>query len=413
MTQFIQLHYLTFYPPSNPNRDEQGRPKTCIVGGVDRLRISSQSVKRAVRTSEAFRDALQGHLGRRTARIGDALVERLLGNGHDQASAMAHARAIAGVFGKIGAEASEDAVAGEADADGAATEADNAAAKPAKGGKGKKGAAKGAREPAAKPTSARIATLAYIADDEWDRAMALADAAVPGSEPRKVKADEILSRTSPSVDVALFGRMFADPAAFEYRRDAACQVSHAFTTSACKVDFDYYTAMDDLANREAEGGAGFLDTAYHGSGVYYQYVCVSVDQLRANLGDGSGDLAGRALEALVEGFATVGPSGKKNSFAHNTRAAYVLAEVGTGQPRSLAQAFVRPVSGGDLMERSIEALLAHRDRIDTGYGDGPEGRMQFDVYRELTPADRAALPAAERLSELTAFCAATASGAAR
>ena len=41
MTTFIQLHLLTAYPPSNLNRDDLGRPKTAIVGGAERLRISS------------------------------------------------------------------------------------------------------------------------------------------------------------------------------------------------------------------------------------------------------------------------------------------------------------------------------------------------------------------------------------
>ncbi len=47
MTTFIQLHLLTAYPPSNLNRDDLGRPKTAIVGGAERLRISSQSLHRA------------------------------------------------------------------------------------------------------------------------------------------------------------------------------------------------------------------------------------------------------------------------------------------------------------------------------------------------------------------------------
>ena len=40
MSDFLQLHLLTALPPSNVNRDDTGRPKTAIVGGVTRLRIS-------------------------------------------------------------------------------------------------------------------------------------------------------------------------------------------------------------------------------------------------------------------------------------------------------------------------------------------------------------------------------------
>ena len=55
MSKFIQLHLLTAYPPANLNRDDLGRPKTAIMGGVERLRVSSQSLKRSWRVVSAFR----------------------------------------------------------------------------------------------------------------------------------------------------------------------------------------------------------------------------------------------------------------------------------------------------------------------------------------------------------------------
>lgn len=60
MTTFIQLHLLTAYPAANLNRDDTGAPKTVVLGGATRLRISSQSLKRAWRTSELFEQALAG-----------------------------------------------------------------------------------------------------------------------------------------------------------------------------------------------------------------------------------------------------------------------------------------------------------------------------------------------------------------
>jgi hypothetical protein len=58
MTTFVQLHLLSSYPPACLNRDDLNRPKTALMGGVQRLRISSQSLKRAWRTSEIFVEAL-------------------------------------------------------------------------------------------------------------------------------------------------------------------------------------------------------------------------------------------------------------------------------------------------------------------------------------------------------------------
>ena len=67
MTQFIQIHLLTAYPAANLNRDDTGSPKTVVFGGATRLRISSQSLKRAWRTSDIFKQELDGHIGVRTA----------------------------------------------------------------------------------------------------------------------------------------------------------------------------------------------------------------------------------------------------------------------------------------------------------------------------------------------------------
>jgi CRISPR system Cascade subunit CasC len=70
---FLQLHLLTPYPPSCLNRDETGRPKSAVVVGVPRLRISSQALKRAWRTSPIFAEQFREHLGERTQRFGEVI----------------------------------------------------------------------------------------------------------------------------------------------------------------------------------------------------------------------------------------------------------------------------------------------------------------------------------------------------
>ena len=76
MNRFMQLHLLTSYPPSNLNRDDLGRPKTAEMGGATRLRISSQSLKRAWRTSQVFEEAAKGHVGTRTKEMGRRKIGR-------------------------------------------------------------------------------------------------------------------------------------------------------------------------------------------------------------------------------------------------------------------------------------------------------------------------------------------------
>ena len=84
--------------------------------------------------------------------------------------------------------------------------------------------------------------------------------------------------------------------------------------------------------------------------------------------DGDRALARRAVEAVVEAFATATPSGKRNSYNHHARASYIRAEAGDVQPRSLAGAFLKSVTGEDLMTASVEALETMAARFDHAYG---------------------------------------------
>ena len=97
MTTFVQFHLLTTYPPSNPNRDDQGRPKQATVGGAPRLRLSSQSLKRAIRESDFFQMGLEGHLGTRTKRLATELTAELAERGIDPEKA----REIAVEIGRV------------------------------------------------------------------------------------------------------------------------------------------------------------------------------------------------------------------------------------------------------------------------------------------------------------------------
>ncbi|MBO1076951.1 type I-E CRISPR-associated protein Cas7/Cse4/CasC [Roseomonas marmotae] len=327
MNRFLQLHLLTFFPPANLNRDDTGRPKTAVVGGVTRLRLSSQALKRAWRSSEIFSNALAGHLGERTQRLGEVILGHLLTGGMAEDKALLVAREIASVFGKV----------------------------------------KDAKDKA--PT--RIEQLAFVAPEEKAAALALADRALAG-EKIDAKAAGLLRSADTAADIALFGRMLADDPG--YNREAAAQVAHAITTHKVTVEDDYYTAVDDLKLPSEDAGAGFLGEAAFGSGVFYLYLCIDTALLVKNLG-GDQELAETALAALVEAAATTAPRGKQNSFAAHGRAAYLLAERGDQQPRTLAGAFARPVEAADdpgrgLVDASIAALQAFRQDLDAAYGPG-------------------------------------------
>ena len=98
--RFVQIHALVSYPPSNPNRDELGRPKTAVFGGTTRQRISSQSLKRAWRLGEPMR-ALEATMSTRTRRLGQVIVEKLRALHVPEKKATAWAHTIAAEFGSV------------------------------------------------------------------------------------------------------------------------------------------------------------------------------------------------------------------------------------------------------------------------------------------------------------------------
>ena len=335
MTRFVQLHFLTIYPPSNPNRDDQGRPKTAVYGGVRRLRLSSQSLKRAARLSDEMRKGLDGYMGERTQRIGDEVRQHLLDEGAGENQADKIAKDIADIFGKV---------------DEAAIKKD--------------------------PAHVRTRQLAFVSPEERVAAFEWADKMLAGEDKPDNLKRIVLRTADGAVDVAMFGRMLADDP--DFNRDAAVQLSHAITTHQAVVEDDYYTAVDDLKRPAEDMGAGFVGEAGFGSGVYYLYACINTDLLVKNLAGDRG-LARRAMEAAVGAFATATPSGKRNSYGHHARASYVRAEAGETQPRSLAAAFLRPVEGADLLRASVDALEAMATKFDSAYGRQADADETMDV----------------------------------
>lgn len=81
---FIEFHILQSFPVTCLNRDDVGAPKSAVVGGVPRARVSSQCWKRQVRLSL---HNLGVNLGIRTRQLGMKLslaCERL-GAEHEKA----------------------------------------------------------------------------------------------------------------------------------------------------------------------------------------------------------------------------------------------------------------------------------------------------------------------------------------
>lgn len=337
MSRFVQLHVLTSYPPSNLNRDDTGRPKTALIGEANRLRISSQSLKRAWRTSDVFQEAMKAFTGTRTKRKGVEIHKALVAQGVKEKEAKEWAKAVAGKFGVLKKEKKE------------------------------------------KPLEdLEIEQLAHFSPEENEAIEALvARLAASKAAPSDDDLD-LLVKPQRAVDIAMFGRMLA--ATPQFNVEAAVQVAHAVTVHRAAVEDDYFSAVDDLNKGEEDRGAGHIGEAGFGAGVFYLYLCINRELLIENLG-GDKTLADKALVALTHAVTKVSPTGKQNSFASRAYAAFVLAEKGDQQPRSLIQAFLKPVAGKDdgVLVNAINELTSRREKFERVYGSCAEHISYFDV----------------------------------
>ncbi|ULH13947.1 type I-E CRISPR-associated protein Cas7/Cse4/CasC (plasmid) [Deinococcus sp. KNUC1210] len=349
MKALLELHLLQNYAPSSLNRDDTGSPKDAYFGGVRRGRISSQSLKRAMRMDFKQRALLSAdELGERTRRAHEAIRDLLkqAGHGHEE-SERAAARALAGL--------------GLLVHDG------------------------------------RTQYLLFLGKDELRRVADLVlahwsvftgvDLAAPDNGRNKAKASKKavlpgdLGRAllealdgSKAVDVALFGRMLADLP--QKNVDAAAQVAHALGTHAMsRREFDFFSAVDDLRPHDS-AAADMLGTTEFGSATFYRYICLDLKKLRGNL-SGDDDLLLRGLNALLYATVFAVPSGKQNTFAAYNLPSLISSVVREdASPRNLANAFEVPVGvrDGGYISGSIHRLTQEWARQERIFGQGGRGR---------------------------------------
>lgn len=297
--KFLNIHIIQSVPYSNMNRDDAGSPKTALIGGALRARLSSQSQRRAQRLAlEAVSSADRTSRSKLNANEAARITEELLAAAGHQVSSEERA--------DIAAKAK--------------SEINKLVKKPAKDG------AKDKKD-----------TLVWLAEDEIRQAAANIAASVTGAE----LTPFLTTKTTNSLTIAAFGRMFA--AAPQVQTEAAVQVAHALTTHEATLEVDYFTAVDDLRmSIEGDAGSGHLDLAEYTSGVFYRYCNVDRDQLVRNWTGASDTDAATRLAELFSALVLSLPSGKANTTAPHTLPLLVVVEE-SRQPLSFAPAFEKPV----------------------------------------------------------------------
>lgn len=358
MSLVIDIHALQTLPPSLINRDDTGAPKSAIFGGVPRQRVSSQSWKRAIR-SYFEKNVDPESVGDRSKRLPEKIAK--LVENHDGWDTERAIKQVSDLF----------------KAAGISTEVDSKRIKELEksDAEDKKELIKEARYP-------RTKYLIFLSPQQIDRAVrAIVDA--DGEKIKKAEAKEILD-TQHSVDMAMFGRMIADDAAFNV--DAAVQVAHALGIHSSAPEFDYFTAVDDLAEDGEETGAGMIGTVQMMSSTLYRFATVNVAGLTKNLD--SEENAKQAVVHFVDAFIKSMPTGKINTFANHTLPELVYVTVRDTRPVSLVTAFEEPVQATDdknLRIAGAEALAKEEKEFEENYGLKPLAAFAVGVSEARAP----------------------------
>lgn len=334
MSLVIDIHALQTVPPSLINRDDTGAPKSVIFGGVPRQRVSSQSWKRAIR--RYFEDNFDAQqIGDRSKRLPEKIALRLIDAGLERDEAI---KRVEDLFKAAGIKTAIDKPKKNDDSDD---------------------------KPSPYP---RTGYLLFLSQQQIDRAVEEL-LAREGEKPSKGDAKAILD-TDHSVDMAMFGRMVADDAA--YNVDASVQVAHAIGIHGSTPDFDYFTAVDDLAEEGEETGAGMIGTVQMMSSTMYRYATINFDGLKKNLD--SADAASLAVEHFIEAFVSSMPTGKINTFANQTLPELVYVAVRDTRPVSLVNAFEVPVEaeqGASRRKVAVDRLAQEARDVESVYGFKP------------------------------------------
>ena len=339
---YVDVHVIQTVPPSCINRDDTGSPKTAVYGGVQRARVSSQSWKRAVRykLTDNFQES---ELGLRTKKVVDLIAQNI--------------------------EKIEDSLGAEESVALAKALVENFFVK--------KGAKKDEKIKLDKETN-ELDALFFIGAGQ---AYKLAEFAINNKEnlkKKQISSDEKKEMQSEvhkyvkdhhSVDIALFGRMMASNP--DFNSDACSQIAHSISTHRVDNEYDYFTALDDMAE-EGTAGAAMIDVTEFNSATLYRYATVAVHELYRELGS-EAEITVKAVNEFIKAFVTSMPTGKQNSFANRTLPEAVLVTLRTDQPINLVGAFEMPVKAGDkgYSRSSVDRLTEYADKVYDDYGAAP------------------------------------------
>lgn len=298
----IEYHILQSFPVTCLNRDDVGAPKTAMIGGSTRARVSSQSWKRQVRMS------LQDFgikLGVRTKKVEQLITAacEAIGATNEQAQQCAE---------KIAKQLSDDTLLFISGTE-------------------------------VQAFANYVAELDFSAEKIKDKDLA------------KI-AKKALNPNIDALDIALFGRMVAKAA--DMNVEAAASFSHAISTHKVSNEVEFFTALDDLSGEDQ--GSAHMGSLEFNSATYYRYISLDLGQLAQTLGEDA-DLKA-AIKAFTQALFVAVPSARQTTQSGASPWEFARVMVRKGQRLQVPFETAVKAKEGGFLKPSIEALKDYLDK---------------------------------------------------
>lgn len=298
----IEFHILQSFPVTCLNRDDVGAPKTAVIGGSTRARVSSQCWKRQVRL------AMQGfgiELGIRTKKVEQLMAEACIEVGANEEQAQKCGESIA-----------------KALSDDTLLFISNTEAK---------------------------AFAEYAREQEFDAGK------LKDKELAKV-AKKSLNPAVDALDIALFGRMVAKAA--DMNVEAAASFAHAISTHRVSNEVEFFTALDDVPGEDAR--SAHMGSLEFNSATYYRYISLDLGQLAQTLGEDA-DLK-PAIEAFTKALFVAVPSARQTTQSGASPWEFARVLVRKGQRLQVPFETAVKAEQGGYLQPSLDTLKNYLDK---------------------------------------------------
>ena len=343
----IEFHILQSFPVTCLNRDDVGAPKSAIVGGTPRARVSSQCWKRQVRLTM---HEMGTKIGMRTKLISDLISKECAALGATPEQAMQCGEATATFFGNVENGTSDTLLF-----------ITNTEAK------------------AVAKAFAKNGFSAVKSDKEKEKKMSKEEKAE--SKKAQVQIDKIMKESlNPAVDgldVALFGRMVAQAPTMNI--EAAASFNHAISTHRVSNEVEFFTAIDD---NKIEQGSAHMGSLEFNSATYYRYVSLDLGQLWVSL---AGNNLKESIEAFTRALFTAVPSARQTTMSGASPWEFARVSIRKGQRLQVPFEKAVRAENGSILEPSVIALKEYLDNQKRLWGSmfGEEGTIEYGDKNDI------------------------------